>query len=419
MRAWRQTRSGAYSLAVVVVLAAAGCATTEQDPGISTWPQWRGLNRDSISADVPKTLPGELRILWKQPLTGPALSGVAATDRHVVVADKDRDGKQDVFRCLDADTGKELWALSYAASGNMDCTNSPRATPVIYEGLVYLLGAFGDLHCLRLADGKVVWKRNILREFRARLPHWGLCASPLIVDGKLIVSPGAKDASLVALSPQTGKLVWKTPSRAPAYASLIVARFGGVKQVVGYDETSLGGWDPVTGRRLWELVPEIDGDFNVPTPIAVDGRLLVATENNGTRLYGFDAAGQIQPKPRAQNEDLVPDTVSPVVLDGLVFGCSGALYCLDLADGLKMRWEGFTGRAYDEYASLIAGNGHVLVTTVEGELLLVEATRTAYKVVSRLRLFKDEQVWSHPALVDKRLYVRSDAAIYCILLAGS
>jgi len=332
------------------------------------------------------------------------------------VADKDLDETQDIFRCLDADSGRELWTLNYAASGNMDYTNSPRATPVISEGLVYLLGAFGDLHCVRLADGNVVWKRNIVQEFGAKRPHWGLCASPLVVDGKLIVGPGAKDASLVALNLQTGKLVWKAPGRASAYASFIAGTFGRVKQIVGYDEISLGGWDLVTGVRLWELVPEIDGDFNVPTPVAVDGKLLVATENNGTRLYGFDDNGQIQPKPLAQNEDLVPDTSSPVVLDGLVFGCSGALYCLDLADGLKMRWEGFTGRAYDEYASLIAGNGHVLVTTVEGELLLIEATRAAYKVVSRLRLFENEQVWSHPALVGTRLYVRSDAAAYCVLL---
>lgn len=367
---------------------------------------------------MPTTLPTKPRVLWKRPLTGAALSGVAVTARHVVVADKGRDGKQDIFRCLDADSGKELWALSYPASGNMDYTNSPRATPVIHEGLVYLLSAFGDLHCVRLTNGEVVWKRNIVQDLGAKLPHWGMCASPLLVDGKLIVSPGAKGASLAALSPQTGKLLWKTPGRAPAYASFIVGTLGGVKQIVGYDEVSLGGWDPATGKRLWELVPEIDGDFNVPTPVATDGKLLVATGNNGTRLYGFDERGQIQPKPLAKNEDLVPDTSSPVVLDGLVFGCSGALYCLDLADGLKTRWEGFTGRAYDEYASLIAGNGHVLATTVEGELLLVEATRTAYKVVSRLRLFENEQVWSHPALVGKRLYVRSDAAAYCVLLSA-
>jgi len=34
----------------------------------------------------------------------------------------------------------------------------------------------------------------------------------------------------------------------------------------------------------------------------------VATENNGTRLYGFDEKGVIVSKPLAENMTLAPDT---------------------------------------------------------------------------------------------------------------
>ena len=250
-----------HTLAAFLALTCASCAAARVQQG--EWTGWRGPDRNGISVDVPKTLPSKPRILWKRPLTGPGLSGVVVAANRVIVADKDADDKNDIFRCLDADSGKELWALSYPASGDMDYTNSSRATPVIYHELVYLLSAFGDLHCVKLTNGEVVWKRNIVQDLGAKLPHWGMCASPLLVDGKFIVSPGARDASLAALNPQTGKLLWKTPGRAPAYASLIVGTLGGVKQIVGYDEVSLGGWDPATGKRLWELVPEIDGDFNL------------------------------------------------------------------------------------------------------------------------------------------------------------
>ena len=59
--------------------------------------------------------------------------------------------------------------------------------------------------------------------------------------------------------------------------------------------------------------------------------------NNGTRLYGLDNQGRIQPEPLAVNEDLAPDTATPVVCGDLVFGSSGQLMCLDLKAGLKTR----------------------------------------------------------------------------------
>ena len=127
-------------------------------------------------------------------------------------------------------------------------------------------------------------------------------------------------------------MIWKTPGGPPGYGSLILGTFGGVRQIVGHDADSLGGWDPNTGQRLWTLVPEKKGDYNVPTPIDVFGRLLVATENNGTRLYNFSPNGQIRPVPVEQTHALAPDTSTPVVVDGLVFGCFHGLFCLDPND---------------------------------------------------------------------------------------
>src|SRR5215207_10483751 len=123
-------------------------------------------------------------------------------------------------------------------------------------------------------------------------------------DDLLIVNPGGAGASLVALDCATGRTRWATPGSPAAYAAFICGQFGGRRQIVGYDQDSLGGWDVKTGERLWQLVPPTKGDFNVPTPIAVDGGVAVSTENNGTRLYRFDGSGRIVPEPAAQNADL-------------------------------------------------------------------------------------------------------------------
>ena len=91
----------------------------------------------------------------------------------------------------------------------------------------------------------------------------------------------------------------------------IVGNFGGMRQIVGYDAVSLGGWDIADGHRVWTLIPPQKGDFNTPTPIAVDGRLLVSSENNGTRLYDFDDCGVICQEPVAEHCDLAPDASTP------------------------------------------------------------------------------------------------------------
>jgi outer membrane protein assembly factor BamB len=382
----------------------------------SEWTDWRGPGRRGISPDVPAELPATPRLLWKRRLTGGGLSALSATAGHVIVADKSEQNDQDIWRCLDAETGRESWAVAYPTPKEMEFTNVPRAAPVIHGGFAYLLGAFGDLHCVSIEGSRIVWRRDIVREFDAKLPKWGLCSTPLIVDDMLIVNPGAPNASLVALGLYTGETIWQTPGEPAGYGSLILGVFGGIRQIVGHDATSLAGWDPNTGRRLWTLLPTKRGDFNVPTPVNLDGRLLVATENNGTRLYDFDASGRINPIPIAQSRRLAPDTSTPVVIDGLVFGCFRGLFCLDLNNNLNTLYSTDGGGALNDYAALIAGNGHVLAVTVKGELILLKASREAFTPVARLRLFEDAEVWSHPALVGNRLYIRSMKEICCFLL---
>ena len=217
----------------------------------------------------------------------------------------------------------------------------------------------------------------------------------------------------MALDPADGKVIWQSPGKPAAYASFIVGRFGGVRQIVGYDAISLGGWDPATGRRLWFLFPPERGDFNVPTPVDLGGKLLVTTENNHARLYGFDPTGKILPKPLAHNEDLCPDSSSPVATGGRIFGCCGGLQCLD-ARTLKPLWTG-ADDAFHDYASLVTDGERVLITSTHGELILVNARADAYECLSRLDVFPGRSdVIAHPALVGNRLYLRSGTEVRCL-----
>ncbi|EEF60771.1 PQQ-binding-like beta-propeller repeat protein [Pedosphaera parvula] len=378
------------------------------------WPDWRGPARDGHVPRLPARLPVTARFVWKKAAMIGGLAGLSVSGERLILAERDFDEEHDVYRCLNAHNGELLWRVEFPARGKLDYGQAPRATPVIHADKAYLLGAFGDLRCVNLTNGRLIWQRSLPREFKATLPTWGMCATPLLVDDLLIVNPGGTNASLVALDCATGHTRWTTPGLPAAYSAFICGEFGSRRQVVGYDRNSLGGWDVKTGRRLWQLVPPAEGDFNVPTPVAVDGGVIVSTENNGTRFYRFDESGRIIATPAAQYADLSPDTVSPVVTCGRVFGANSGLRCLDLHNGLKPVWHRQEA-ALDDHLTLIADDDRVLVITLRGELILLDGRTDTCTIISRLRLFDDDvEVYSHPALVGTRLYVRGGSSLVCV-----
>lgn len=385
---------------------------------VMEWADWRGPGRKGFLPQLPRRLPAQPKRLWSAPLTGPAMAGPAATAQFVLVPDKTADARRDLFRCLKAANGKEVWRLEYDAPDELDYSNAPRAMPVIHDGLAYLQGALGHLHCVELATGKVIWKAHLFDDFRAARLTWGASVSPLVVEDKLILAPGAKEAAVVALDRRTGKVLWKTPGHAAAYSAFIHGNFGGVPQLIGYDVAGLGGWEPKTGRRLWELVPPDGADFNVTTPVVVDGQLLLAAENNATRLHRFGADGKLLSAPAHKNKELAPDTCTPAVVNGKVFATAyGELFCLDLHAGLKTLWREANDLFHD-HVTLIAGPNRVLVWTIGGDLLLLDATADRYQVISHLRPFPGKVVDSmaHPAFVGDRIYLRSPKELLCLRL---
>lgn len=368
---------------------------------------------------MPRKWESKSRTVWKASLESEGLAGIAASNDFVFLNGRNLDDTKDVCQCLDAADGAELWNVTYPAKGQLDYGNSPRATPYIHDEIIFFQGAFGDLHAVDLESGEVVWSQNFYKKFETKVPTWGACASPLVADGKLIVTPGAKAASLLALDPATGEVIWQTAGRESGYGSFIVATLGGVAQVVGHDSESLGGWDLKTGRRLWELIPSRPGDFNVPTPVIVNEGLAVMTENNGSRIYGFDNQGRIQSQPLAVNLDLASDTTTPVVVGDTLIGCDDQLVMLDLQHKLKLRAKLKT-RDFRGHASLIAGPDSVLVVGHDGTIHLVEARQHELRITSKFNPFDEPvEIYSHPALVRDRLYVRGGRTLLCVDLSES
>lgn len=360
---------------------------------------------------LPDALPAKPDFRWTAELSGEGVGGIAVAGGFVVIGGRDLADRHDMFQCFRTDTGKRVWQHLYPAPGELDYGNAPRATPLIHEDLVITLGAFGHLCCLELETGILLWERNIAADFSAAELIWGHAGSPLIAGGHLIVQPGGPAAAMAALDPQTGEDVWTTPGSPAAYSSLITIKTAAGEQLVGLDANSIGGWDPQTGRRIWKHVPPVSGDFNVPTPVVVGSQLLAVSENNGARLYEFGPDGRLNPEPMLKNAELRPDSHTPVISRGRVYGICSELLELDPDDQLNTR-STLSDDAFTDYCSLIASDSRLLVFSSGGELLLVATDTDTPRILSKLRLTTDRvQTLSHPAVAAESLYVRLNRSL--------
>ncbi|MFN7736735.1 MAG: PQQ-binding-like beta-propeller repeat protein [Pirellula sp.] len=339
------------------------------------------------------------------------IGGIAVMEDFVVVSSRDREDRQDVFSCLDAQTGVAFWQHAYAAPGNLDYGNSPRATPVIFDPYVIVLGAFGDLYALDLESGDVVWKKNLIRDLDGTLPQWGYAASPIVVEEKIIVQPGGANSSIVALDLKSGEIVWRTPGRRAAYASPVVYQTAGTNQIIGFDAMAVVAWDASNGNKLWEVKPSVKNDFNVPSPVLVPGGMMLTSENNATRFHRFDTKGGLSEAPTAEFLELAGDSHTPIQLGNRLIGVDRDLMVLDLDRSLELVAK-HSDPSLLGYCSLIGCGDRVLVTCEDGNVLLLQLESAKIHELGRLRVGGSKsQILSHPAVAGTRFFVRTAEGI--------
>ena len=224
-----------HAIAILLVLTAT-CAFA------GDWHQFHGPNRDNKSPDTGllKEWPeGGPARTWEASGIGEGYSTVAIVgDRIYTVGEIDGDC---VITALDMD-GRKVWTRKNGRAWDKSYPGT-RSTPTIADGLLYHLSGIGNLVCLEAGDGKPVWSADIMRRFGGRNITWGLAESPLVVDDKVICTPGGKDVSMVALDRRTGKTLWECRGAGdrPGYASPILVEHGGLRQIVTVMSQSVVG----------------------------------------------------------------------------------------------------------------------------------------------------------------------------------
>ncbi|MEM9399672.1 MAG: PQQ-binding-like beta-propeller repeat protein [Verrucomicrobiota bacterium] len=393
------------------ILLLAYLLTSQLNIMAADWPQFRGINRDGHSADVPEKW-SDPALVWKKKIAQSIepekkYGGIVVQGKHVVVTDHDQ--AKDYLLCFDKASGDVIWKYEVPNGKEMDFGASPRAIPLIHDSKVFFLTAWGDLHALELSSGKKIWNLSYVEDFGGELPDWGFCGSPLLVDGKLIITPGGKEG-LVALDLADGADIWIAETLKTNYSSFMAYKIGNMQQVVGYDDKTLRGWDVKTGKELWKLPIHSPNQYIVPAPLLVGESFFVQNDADGGYLYALD---EDKPKSQAvaENEYLNSELMTGVIIEDMIFTGAWSLQCVD-AKTLKIHWEDGEDKAFAmDHLALFASDKNILIFSQNGELLLIPAQKDKLEILGRKKISEETQ--GLPALSGDFFYVRDEEHVYC------
>lgn len=388
------------------------------------WPQILGPRRDGVSSERGLNLDWRRkppRELWKVPLGSAASSMAVVGDRLYTTA---RRGERDFVLCLDARTGREVWAHDAAPSyvDRQRQIAGPRATPTFHDGKLYCLFGNGEFLCLSAADGKPVWKADIFKDTGARNPagevyYWGVSLSPLVEGDLVIAQPGGNQGnSIVAFHKDTGKLVWGAGEDPPGYSSPVAITVSGTRQLVCATGQSVLGLDPEKGKLLWRYAFGNKFSATAATPLYVDGLLFVsAAYGAGSAAFEIVREGDSwKAREKWRKKDLQNLMATSMAHEGVVYGCHGdlgaiTLRCMDLKTG-ELKWqERQAGRV-----SFLLVEGHLLSLSERGTLQLIEADPSRLVVKGEVRDVLEPKAWAYPALSNGRLYLRDEKHAVCL-----
>jgi outer membrane protein assembly factor BamB len=392
----------------VACAAALSASAVPQAPAAGDWPQWRGPDRNGISREtglLQQWPPAGPPVVWAAAGLGAGYGTVAVKGTRVYV--QGLRGRQTMVHSLDGATGKYLWSKSLGSGGDNDRGSGPRSTPTLDGDRVYVLTETGELWCLR-EDGTEIWRRNILRDFSGNNIGWLISESPLVDGDRVIVTPGGRQAGIVALDKMTGKTIWtaKDLSEEAGYASVMTVEVDGIRAYTTFMGSSAVGVRASDGKVMWRYAQAANGTANIATPV-VQGNQVFYTSDYGT------GAGLVSLQ--AQNGELVAKETyftramqnhhgGVVLVNGTIYGFNNAiLSALDFATGKALWQHRSVGKGAVTYA-----DGRLYILSEDNVVGLAEVTPQGYRETGRFQI-ADQGLpsWSHPVVSRGRLFIRN------------
>lgn len=410
-----ESRDGVKAPPEEIGLPAPGKAAAE----VADWPQFQGPRGNGTTPETQwrKDWPaGGPQVIWTAEL-GKGLGSFAVVGSRVFAAGNDG-ADQDKVSCLDLETGKAVWQHSLAVRTQPHEMSivppGPASTPTVVDGRVFFLSREGDLLCLDTLSGKVLWQKSLLKDLGGKRPVYGYSNSPAVVAGKLYLDVGGSTGSTACLEAATGKVIWQTGEGEAGYATPYVTEREGTKVLVVFKGEALEMRDAKDGKLLARHATETRDFCNCATPVRLDDLFFVShTGNMGARVLDWKGL-DLNEVWTDRDLGLLFNSGLPWQDSLLVFNDQkrgvNDLRLVEFATG-KARWQ---TAEVDKGTGLICDDGHALLLTSKGELVLAKVSAEKLDVMQRVQVLGGK-CWVQPVLSHGRILCRNnDGSTVCL-----
>lgn len=397
-------------IAMAVILPTAVTSIHGQEIG------WRGPGRTGIYNETgllkswPENGP---QLLWEANGIGMGYSSATVTNDAIYITGIR--GDKDVLSAF-SQTGKKLWDIEYGTMSKVQNSPESRCTPTFYKGKIYVVSGSGELACIS-TEGKMIWTVDYYKKYQSVVPRFGISESPLVVDDKVIVTPGGNIAAMAAFNVDKGTVVWETPSlnEGGQYVNPLLIEDKGMKVIVTLNPTYIFGVDAANGKVLWKFnMRSVNTDPSrgtnfIHTPIYRDGYIFMANGYGQTSAkikISFDGK---DPELVWKNPDINPHVGGMVLVGNYIYSSThdnnskGRWICVDWTTG-KTMWI----TDWNNKGSIIANDGLLYIYEEKGgNVALVRPNPEKLDIISSFKVTKGTgPYWAHPVINKGRLFLR-------------
>ncbi len=303
-----------------------------------------------------------------------------------------------------SETGEKLWREAYATAYEdyFDYSVGPRTTPLVDGESVYVFGVEGRLRAHHVADGRLLWEIDTEKRYGVVQNFFGVGSTPVVEGDLLIVQIGGSPprppkihsgevkgngTGIVAFDKRTGEERWRITDELASYASPVVATIGGRRRGFAFTRGGLVGFEPTKGKVdfFFPWRARTIESVNAATPVVV-GDTVFVTESygpGGALVRVTDEGYELIWKDPPRGKSLASHWATPVYHDGVLYGCSGQ----SSGEARLRAFEHRTGKVLWSVpglgrSTLLYADGHFLVLTEYGRLLLIKASPERYELVA-------------------------------------
>lgn len=402
-----------YFLSVLLIVLFASVAIS------ADWYQWRGPDRDGLSKETgllkkwPEAGPP---LAWKATGLGKGFSGISiSSNRIYTMGDK---GSNSYAHAYNLSDGKSLWSTKIGKAGAPGWGNfeGPRSTPTVDGDLIYVIGQYGEMLCLKASDGSKVWTKHLEEDFGGELPEWGFSESALIDGEKVLCTPGGSKGAIIAINKKTGQTIWRSKDFKDNahYSSLVCCEIAGVKQYVQLTAASVVGI-ATDGSLLWRASRK-GRTAVIPTPIVKDNKVYVTSGYGiGCNLFEISKSdGKFNANEVYSSKNIANQHGGAILVGGHVYSyCDAKGWVCQQFNTGDIKW---AEKKQVGKGSLTYADGHLyLRAESNGTVALIEATTDGYKEKGRFVQpgFGKPKTWPHPIVAGKKLYLRDQDILLC------